>query len=52
MRGYLVIHFVNRASLSLEIGEPTVKRFFNAVEIIEEMWSQVDGFADSELIHD
>ncbi len=51
MSGYLVIHFVDSPSISLQIGEPTVKRFFAAIELLEEAYSRLDGFADAETIY-
>lgn len=50
MKGYLIIHFENMPSISLEIGEPTVRGFYRAIESIENAWSQMPGFVDSELI--
>ena len=55
MSGYLVAHF-DDSRLSryraLRISEPTVRRFFNAIEWLEEAYSQLPGFVETELIVD
>jgi len=50
MRGYLVIHFADRESVSLQVGEPTVRGFYRAIETLECMWSRLPGFVATELI--
>jgi hypothetical protein len=53
MQGYLVVHFSDgRVSQSLEVGEPTRKRFFEAIDTLIGLWSTLDAFDSFELFVD
>ena len=51
MSGFLVVHFATH-SKTLQLGEPTIKRFFAAVDWLEDAYSQLPGFVSTELLVD
>ena len=49
MTGFLVIHFTDAPSQSIQIGEPTERQFWRVIEEYEYSYSQLPGFLCTDI---